>query len=112
MAEDSPCRRTPSTMPSSVHSMVQVYRILVKDAAIVAVIPESRIEPALRVAGIGIIQADGGQNTGHDLDAAVEFETVFRKRRQQGKYRQHQQRRQNPARPVPTLPCREVDEIG
>src|ERR1700761_4161850 len=83
MAEDSPCRRTPSTMPSSVHSMAQVYRILVKDAAIVAVIPESRIEPALRVAGIGIIQADGGQNTGHDLDAAVEFETVFGKRRQQ-----------------------------
>ena len=27
MAEDSPCRRTPSTMPSSVHSMGGVYRI-------------------------------------------------------------------------------------
>src|ERR1700722_1868313 len=27
MAEDSPCRRTPSTMPSSVHSMGGVYHV-------------------------------------------------------------------------------------
>jgi hypothetical protein len=27
MAEDSPCRRTPSTIPSSVHSMGRVYHV-------------------------------------------------------------------------------------
>jgi hypothetical protein len=40
MAEDSPCRLTPSTMPSSVHSMGRVYRILMEDAAVLSfVIP-------------------------------------------------------------------------
>jgi hypothetical protein len=34
MADDSPCRRTPSTMPSSVHSMRGLYRNPPMSAAI------------------------------------------------------------------------------
>src|ERR1700741_1873295 len=82
MAEDSPCRRTPNTMPSSVHSMGEDYRIPIASCIVIpgrceASNPESReelrVEPALRIAGEGVIKARRRQRAGDDLDDAVEL---------------------------------------
>src|SRR5579871_1776720 len=64
----------------------------------------SRVEPAVSVAGEGEIKACSSQHARHDLDAAIELDTVVANHLHERNDRQHKGCRQNPARPVLALP--------
>src|SRR5947209_17503596 len=103
MALLSPCRRTPSTMPSSVHSMGAstahfegswakrlVRRSSKSEGGSVPTHLTSRVEPALRVAAEGEIQPAHRQHAGGDFDDAVELEPPLPNDLAERDHRQHQ----------------------